>query len=290
MKVSYLHGLESPNHGPKVDWLNENFKVYAPRIDYNNDGVFDKVLKGCKGSDLIIGSSMGGYFAYLIGMHLNIPTVIFNPAVVGRKFDPAIIEPKGGGTKNIVILGDNDKVINGSDIKKYFKSEGNGVFKYESYKGGHRVPENVFIESISKALKLGESTEIYKTNKTNKTMGNNNFNKMKTFESFMNEDNSEEVVSTEDKYKVADKLNECYNEAVNEAKEWAEDVHDDHTEESYMKENAALVAALAANALKESKDHTPEQFEASINVMKEAFSKKLNEILEMENEGEVEEE
>ena len=26
MKVAYLHGLESPNYGTKVDWLNENDK------------------------------------------------------------------------------------------------------------------------------------------------------------------------------------------------------------------------------------------------------------------------
>jgi hypothetical protein len=111
-------------------------------------------------------------------------------------------------------------------------------------------------------------------------------NKMKMYEVFVGEEDS---VSTDDKYKVADKLNECYKEIVGEAKEWAKDVHDEHTEESYMKENAALVATLAANALKESKEHTPEQFEASINAMKEAFSKKLNEVLEMENKGGEEE-
>ena len=116
-------------------------------------------------------------------------------------------------------------------------------------------------------------------------MANTKFNKMKTYDAFINEE-SEEVVSTEDKYKVADKLNECYEEIVSEVKHWADDAHDDHTEESYMKENAALVATLAAKALKESKEHTPEQYEASINVMKDAFAKKLNEVLEMEKEGE----
>ena len=284
MKVSYLHGLESPNYGPKIDWLNKNFNTYAPRIEYSDSSAFAEILKGCKGSDLIVGSSMGGYFAYIIGRHLNIPTVIFNPAVVSREFDPVIIEPKGGGVKNTVVLGDKDKVISGSAIKRYFKSKGKGTFNYETYDNGHRVPKNVFIESISKALKLGENKEIYNSNKIYNIM-DNELNKMKTFEAFIGEEDS---VSTDDKYKVADKLNECYKEIVGEAKEWAKDVHDEHTEESYMKENAALVATLAAKALKESKEHTPEQFEASINVMKEAFSKKLNEVLEMENKGEEE--
>ncbi len=285
MKVSYLHGLESPNYGPKVDWLNDNFNTYSPKIQYTDSNIFDEVLNGCKGSDLIIGSSMGGYFAYLIGQHLNIPTLLFNPAVVSREFDPVIIEPKGGGVKNTVVLGDKDKVISGSAIKRYFKSKGKGTFNYESYDNGHRVPDEVFKSAISKALKLGENSEIYNKNKTNEKMGI--FNKMKTFDSFMSEEDS---VSTEDKYKVADKLNECYKEVVNEAKHWAEDVHDDHTVETYMKENAALIAALAVDALKESKEHTPEQLEASVNVMKDAFSKKLMEALEMERSGEVKEE
>ena len=128
----------------------------------------------------------------------------------------------------------------------------------------------------------GINYDIYLNNKTKDML-----NKMKSFESYINEE-SKETVSTEDKYKVADKLYECYQEAIGEAKEWADDVHDDHTVESYMKENAALVAALVTTALKESKDHTPEQFEASVNVIKDSFSKKLNEVLEMEGEEAIE--
>jgi DNA polymerase III delta prime subunit len=109
------------------------------------------------------------------------------------------------------------------------------------------------------------------------------FKKMKTFESFVSEEDSEEeVVSTEDKYKVADKLNECYNEAVNEAKEWADDVHDNHTVVSYMEENAALVAALAVNALKKCSEQTPEQLEGALNTLKDSYSKKIEEMKEME--------
>ena len=109
------------------------------------------------------------------------------------------------------------------------------------------------------------------------------FNKMKTFESFVSENSPEEVVSTDDKYKVADKLNECYKEAVGEAKEWSEDVHDDHTVESYMNENAALVASLAADTLKEcNEDYTNEQYENALNNLKEAYIKKIDEKIEME--------
>ena len=67
MKVWYLHGLESDPGGPKVDFLNEVAdEVFAPAMDYRNHKAFGelyrKVTKEGK-PDLIIGSSMGGYFA-----------------------------------------------------------------------------------------------------------------------------------------------------------------------------------------------------------------------------------
>jgi hypothetical protein len=157
MKVAYLHGLESPNYGPKVDWLNDKFDTYVPRIDYENEDAFEGALDGCRGSSLIIGSSMGGYFAYLIGQHLRIPTLLFNPAVVSRSFDPVVQLSNRNGTKNKIYLCKNDNVIKGSKIKKYFSNEGVGSFKYETYDGGHRVPDAVFISAISETLKIKES-------------------------------------------------------------------------------------------------------------------------------------
>lgn len=156
MKVSYLHGMESSNYGPKVDWLNDKFDTYVPKIQYTDSNIFAEVLNGCKGSDLIVGSSMGGYFAYLIGQHLNIPTVLFNPAVVSRDFDPEV-EVSTKASKNKVYLGRKDNVIKGSKIKKYFSNEGIGSFKYHQYDGGHRVPDEVFKSAISESLKIKES-------------------------------------------------------------------------------------------------------------------------------------
>ena len=49
-------------------------------------------------------------------------------------------------------------------------------------------------------------------------------------------------------------LTEVYESCKNEAKAYEDDAHDEHTVESYMKENAALIAALAAKSLKEMKE------------------------------------
>jgi len=76
-------------------------------------------------------------------------------------------------------------------------------------------------------------------------------------------------------------LEKCYEAIIDEAKEWAEDAHDDHTIETYMVENAALVAKLAVNALTEMKsDMETEAFEACLNRMSEAYAKKINECKE----------
>ena len=110
MKIVYLHGLESSSRpsNPKIKWLKENFtQVYAPSMDYRNTQTFSKVLAEIKSinPDLIVGSSMGGYFGYLIGSTLNIPTCLFNPAVHSRSIEPVVDNTKLKGNTNNIFLG-----------------------------------------------------------------------------------------------------------------------------------------------------------------------------------------
>ena len=84
---------------------------------------------------------------------------------------------------------------------------------------------------------------------------------------------------------LAEMLAELYEGSCkNEAKAYEEDAHDEHTIESYMKENAALVAGLAAKCLREMKeDYAVEAYEAACNEMVEAYTKKMNEMKEMDS-------
>ena len=93
----------------------------------------------------------------------------------------------------------------------------------------------------------------------------------------------EEISESEESKLFSDVLTELYEGSCkNEAKAYEEDAHDEHTIESYMKENAALVAALAAKSLKEMKEGcTIEAYEAACNEMIESYSKKMNEMKEM---------
>lgn len=108
-------------------------------------------------------------------------------------------------------------------------------------------------------------------------------------------DSSEEEVEEGDKEEVAkalvaDMMKEMFEACKEEAKAWESDMHDEHTIEAYMCENAALAAALATQALKEMKeDMTLEMYEAACESLKESYSKKIDEMKETLNaEGEEE--
>ena len=97
---------------------------------------------------------------------------------------------------------------------------------------------------------------------------------------------SEEVAEeeAEETKAVSDMLSEVYEACKNEAKAWESDAHDEHTVETYMKENAALVGGLSAKCLKEMKeDYSVEAYEAACNEMIEAYSKKVNEMKESDS-------
>lgn len=103
-------------------------------------------------------------------------------------------------------------------------------------------------------------------------------------------DESEEAEENEAPKSLAEMLSEMYESTCKEeAKAYEEDAHDEHTIESYMKENAALVAGLAAKTLKEMKEeYAVEAFEAACNEMVEAYTKKMNEMKEMDSAADAE--
>ena len=89
----------------------------------------------------------------------------------------------------------------------------------------------------------------------------------------------EEEAEEEAAQLVSEILESCYQAVVKEAMAYENDAHDDHTAESYMAENAALVAGLAGKALKQCKEaYGMEAYESALNTIKEAFSNKIDSI------------
>ena len=154
-KVLYLHGLESNQGGPKVDFLTNEFIVHAPKMDYTDPDLNIKMLfimQDLK-PDFIIGSSMGGYVADILAQKYGKPAILFNPALHNRSFDPAIEYPIEGEQadlqeRKIVVIGKDDDIIPPYITKIMLENE----FYYEVVleEMGHRTPLNIFIDTINK--------------------------------------------------------------------------------------------------------------------------------------------
>lgn len=114
--------------------------------------------------------------------------------------------------------------------------------------------------------------------------GNEEISESEETEEVAEEETEEVAEEEEEAMLVSDMLKEVYESCKNEAKAWEDDAHDEHTVETYMKENAALVGGMAAQCLKEMKeDYSVEAYEAACNEMIEAYSKKVNEMKESDS-------
>ena len=149
-KIVYLHGLESEAGGPKVSFLAEKGTVYAPKIDYKTLDLKEFILS-LGMPDLIIGSSMGGYVADIIGSQLGVDVLLFNPALHSRSIDTNYKVNYGTETyKRTIILGTKDDIINPEETKMLWPV-GYNKAKFEEIEDmGHRTPLDVFINMYNK--------------------------------------------------------------------------------------------------------------------------------------------
>ena len=147
-KILYLHGLESEPVGTKVSFLATKGTVYAPAMDYKTLDL-DEFIHTLGMPDLIIGSSMGGYVADIIGSRLGSDVLLFNPALHSREIDPEY-EYYNNGYIRTIVLGTEDNVINPELTKKLWSIHGNEA-EYDEIEGmGHRTPLDVFINMYNK--------------------------------------------------------------------------------------------------------------------------------------------
>jgi len=158
-RIAFFHGLESQAVSDKTAYLNENFNnVYAPPMDYKDPALFTQVLAQVRSKriDLLIGSSMGGYFAYCISTLTGIPTIQFNPAITGRSMEPKVSFGKAA-SNHIVVLGKNDDVIDPHNTIKWFKENGKGNFSFNWESNGHRTPLDIFKKYVNSFTHQKES-------------------------------------------------------------------------------------------------------------------------------------
>ena len=142
-KIVYLHGLESSQGGKKVEFLSTQGMVYAPAMDYKTLDLHEFIYTlGIP--DLIIGSSMGGYVADIIGSHLGVDVLLFNPAFHSRTFELNFPLKHGNEKYNrTVVLGKNDDIIS-PEVTKLLLNPNDQVKEIEGM--GHRTPLSVFTD------------------------------------------------------------------------------------------------------------------------------------------------
>jgi hypothetical protein len=151
-KVIYLHGLETPQGGKKIDYLTQHSIVYAPKVDYKNPNEFQRILNECKTfkPDLIIGSSIGGYMAHILGSYFDAKVMLFNPALHSRTFEIENFEYGYLSIRGDVILGEDDDIINPLKTIEFLK---NSKLKIKTISGmGHRTPSKIFYQEVSGKL------------------------------------------------------------------------------------------------------------------------------------------
>jgi hypothetical protein len=143
--VLFFHGFESSLPSGKVDILNDlGLNAIGVSMNYACENPYSRALDFTVKSQpkLIVGSSMGGYFALMMGTHLNIPLILLNPALVHRSI--SFDEPMEYGyhRPNIwSLLGAQDDLIP-------FKENQDELLKFgaivEIGGHGHRTPNDAF--------------------------------------------------------------------------------------------------------------------------------------------------
>ena len=152
MKITYLHGLESTQGGPKVQYLlDQGHEVYAPALPYKTDPqLFAKTLAELRDfqPDYIIGSSMGGYFAYYLCRLLDCKGILLNPALQQRSFEMAV-DDSGSYTPDLAVyLGKQDELIPPADTERFLKKNYKGFVVVVQREYGHRTPYEQFVKIV----------------------------------------------------------------------------------------------------------------------------------------------
>lgn len=160
-RVVFFHGLDSEYPSDKTIFIQERYAhCYVPHMDYrNDDDLFEKTYQALVDfkPDLIIGNSMGGWFAYSLSTLLNVPTLLFNPAVQGRSIAVSkdVITRQGAfRPKSVCVFGIHDDVINPYKSIDFFK-ENRALENMTFYIGdfGHRLSTEAFDDYLKLAIK-----------------------------------------------------------------------------------------------------------------------------------------
>lgn len=92
-----LHGLNGSAHNTNYKLLLELYaedSLISPQIDYavTSPEQILKDLQKYKKIDYIVGSSFGGFFAYILSNMCSLPCILVNPCIPPDRYIPSLVE------------------------------------------------------------------------------------------------------------------------------------------------------------------------------------------------------
>jgi hypothetical protein len=160
--VLYIHGLDSGPLAEKTSILADaGYSVIAPKIHYRESkNTYQRLLQLSKEFkvDFLVGSSLGGYTAFWLSQELNIPTLLFNPALAFQSIDPGLVlkNMNISNTQQTIFLGMKDETVNPQSTINWLKR--NHIFDkvtlIENPTNSHQISLSVFKETIENVLAI----------------------------------------------------------------------------------------------------------------------------------------
>jgi predicted esterase YcpF (UPF0227 family) len=175
MRVIYFQGWKEIFSDAKYKILLKfGDDVYYPEINYQNSknliNFFSNDIHGSEIPTLIVGGSLGGYFAYHVSNIICCPALIFNPTFYfknGGDIRPNVISSSNPDQQKQFIISLKDEYLDVKRTLKFFKEcnfDENKIKIYEDL--DHQIPLDVFENDFS------EFRENYKNIKNNTKSGN----------------------------------------------------------------------------------------------------------------------
>lgn len=94
MSILNIHGYKGTPYNAAYSALRSfETDIISPEVDYDSEGsddILNRLFDICKSEkiDLIVGTSLGGFFASLIAIKLNKPLILINPCLQPQRVIP----------------------------------------------------------------------------------------------------------------------------------------------------------------------------------------------------------
>lgn len=155
MNILFLHGLESPLTSDKKQILEKYGQVFAPALDYkSNPNMIETMHHEFKNKNIeaIVGSSMGGFTGFHLSKLLNVPALLFNPALPYHATEQHLPDIAVAHERLIqFVIGNQDDTILAQDNLDYimkFVPRTNDLRIHILKNLGHRIPVDIFESEV----------------------------------------------------------------------------------------------------------------------------------------------